>query len=119
MRKWDHAPTRRLALKTIRRWAVGRGVADSPSQRLEERLNELIELIVELALIQQVEQAETDRRERDHQEAERQRKADEARRREEEARINGFEHLVEAWERTEARRAMTDAPPTGGLWRRK
>lgn len=105
VRKWDQAPTGRLALKTIRRWAVGRRVADSASQRLEERLNEFIELIVELALIQQAEQAEADREERERQEAERQRKADEARRREEEARINGFEHLVAAWERTETRRA--------------
>ena len=103
--RWDHVPNGRLTLKIVKRWGVGRRVADTASRRLEERLNEFIELLVEQALIQRAEQVEAERKERERLEAERRRKEAADRRREEEARIAGFEHFVAAWRRTEARRA--------------
>ncbi|MCX6544140.1 MAG: hypothetical protein NTV05_06950 [Acidobacteria bacterium] len=103
--RWDHMPNGRLTLKIVRRWGVGRRVADTASRRLEERLNEFIELLVEQALIQRAEQAEAERKERERLEAERRRKEAAERRREEEARIAGFEQIMAAWKRTKARRA--------------
>jgi hypothetical protein len=105
VRRWDQAPNGRLSLKTVRQWGVGRRVADSAGRQLEERLNEFIELLVEQALIQQAERAEAERKERERQEEERRQKEAAEKRREEEARISGFEHFVNAWERTESRRA--------------
>lgn len=105
IRRWDHVPNGRLALKIQRHWSVGRRVADCAQQAIEERLNEFIERLVEQALVQQAEAAEAARKERERQEAERQRKEAEAQRREEEARIAGFDHFVGACKRTADRRA--------------
>lgn len=81
---------------------------DGKKQRLEERLNAVIEGLLSAALLEKQREAEREHQRQRREEAERRRKARQKRRLEEEARIERFNNMVAHWRRTKERRTFLE-----------
>jgi hypothetical protein len=101
---YELVPTGELALH-LDSWP-SRAVADRKKARLEDLLNEFIELLVERAYADKAAQAKRDEEAARTREAAERRRQEEIRNRTEEARRDHFDELVEHWRLNRERRAF-------------
>ncbi len=106
VRPYDVVPSGVLALRIENTWGGRSSWTDGQRDRLEARLNDVVEGLVTAALRMQQRRIEREREEQRRRDEEERRKAAQRAELEEELRIRGFERLVNAWIRSQNRRAL-------------